>query len=167
MPMQNVRSTNSQSVIEYMCQLIKLSQPRCVTKLNPLAHGPFRIVKKINDVSYKLGLPSHCRINNSFHIRHLKLANDNDDENFPLRRKESIPEPEVQQDGTIEYEVEKIVDHRFRRRRKEYRVRWKGYDAENDTWERASKLTNAQRAIENYEHSLNNLQLNRTRVCGS
>ena len=94
-----------------------------VTKLNPLAHGPFRIVKKINDVSYKLGLPSHWRINNSFHIRHLKLANDNDDENFPLRQKESIPEPEVQQDGMIEYEVEKIVDHRIRRRRKELRRR--------------------------------------------
>jgi len=100
-------------------------------------------------------------------MKHLKLANDNDDKNFPLRRKESIPEPEVQQDGTLEYEVKKIVDHRIRRRRKEYGVRWKGYDAENDTWERASKLTNAQRAIENYEHSLNNLQLNRTRVCGS
>jgi len=51
-----------------------------VTKLNPLAHGPFRIVKKINDVSYKLELPSHWKINNSFHIKHLKLANDNDDE---------------------------------------------------------------------------------------
>jgi len=39
-----------------------------VNKLKPLAHGSFRIVKKINDVTFALDLPKHWKINNTFHV---------------------------------------------------------------------------------------------------
>ena len=38
------------------------------------------------------------------------------------------------------YEVEKIVGHAFMNGEDHYKVRWKGFDASDDTWEPASKL---------------------------
>ena len=67
-----------------------------VNKLNPLAHGPFRIVKKINDVTFALDLPKHWKINNAFRFSLLKPAYGN--RQFPLKSIIKPPEPEVQSD---------------------------------------------------------------------
>jgi len=45
-----------------------------ISKLNPLSHGPFKIIRKINEVSFEVELPKNWRINNKFHVSHLKLA---------------------------------------------------------------------------------------------
>lgn len=39
-----------------------------------------------------------------------------------------------------EYEVEKIVDVRTQKGKKEFRIRWKGWSAKDDTWEKLSAL---------------------------
>ena len=122
-----------------------------VNKLNPVSRGPFRITKQINEVTFELELPPTWRIHNSFHVSLLKPAKFNDDWKFPLRKSVKIPEAEVMSDGTIEHEVEKIVDRRWKRRRYEYRVRWKGFGAESDTWEPIGNLKNASRLVEEYE----------------
>ena len=36
--------------------------------------------------------------------------------------------------------VEKILDHRIYRGQQQWKVRWKGYGSENDTWEPASSF---------------------------
>ena len=50
---------------------------------------------------------------------------------------------------SVEYEVEKILDKRFRRGKVEYFVKWKHYN--ETTWEPPSNLTNAQDLIDQYE----------------
>lgn len=40
-----------------------------------------------------------------------------------------------------EYEVEQILKHRGKKGNREFRVRWKNYDKENDTWEKESVLS--------------------------
>ena len=42
-----------------------------------------------------------------------------------------------------EYEVEKIVGERKNNGKQYYPVRWKGYNAEDDTWQTARDLRNA------------------------
>ena len=39
------------------------------------------------------------------------------------------------------YEVEKILDRRWRKKGFEYYVQWKGYEASDNTWEPASHFT--------------------------
>ena len=54
-----------------------------------------------------------------------------------------------------EYEVEKIVDRRIKSNTPtleyEYRVRWKGYDEEDDTWQSLSSLKSAMKLVVAYE----------------
>ena len=41
-------------------------------KLAPRYYGPFKILQKINDNAFRLGIPSHWQVHNSFHISLLK-----------------------------------------------------------------------------------------------
>ena len=41
-----------------------------------------------------------------------------------------------------EYELDKIVADRIRKGKQEFKVRWKGYSAEDDTWEPYSNIKN-------------------------
>lgn len=49
-------------------------------------------------------------------------------------------EKEGKADETTGYEVEKILNHRQKGAKLEFRVRWKGFGAEGDTWEPESHL---------------------------
>jgi hypothetical protein len=53
----------------------------------------------------------------------------------------------------MEYEVEKILDHRFRHRRLEYLVKWVGYPEHDASWEPEGNLQNAQDSIAIYRAS--------------
>lgn len=44
------------------------------TKLSKWIYGPFKIIKRIGPVAYKLNLPKHCKIHLIFHISVLKLC---------------------------------------------------------------------------------------------
>ena len=57
-----------------------------------------------------------------------------------------VPLP-IQVDGLLEFEVNSILDSRFRRRKLQYLVDWVGYDVSERTWEPAENITNAQDAI--------------------
>lgn len=50
-----------------------------------------------------------------------------------------------------EFEVEAILGHRFSRRRLELLVRWKGYDASEDSWEPETNLENASVLLKAYK----------------
>jgi hypothetical protein len=52
------------------------------------------------------------------------------------------------------YEVEKILDQRGVKKKKEHLVRWKGYDSEEDSWIKEKDVT--QSAITEYRQFLKN-----------
>merc|ERR1712061_948903 len=51
-----------------------------------------------------------------------------------------------------EYEVDRIVDDRVEENEKQYLIRWKGFSAEDDTWEPVTNL-DCPEIIEGYEEA--------------
>jgi hypothetical protein len=84
-----------------------------VRKLAPRWLGPFLITAVISSVAYKLALPSHMRIHPVFHVSQLKDYHI-ESTRFPGRH--HPPPPPVMIDDEPEWEVDRILDHRFVRR---------------------------------------------------
>ena len=57
----------------------------------------------------------------------------------------------VEVEGVKEWEVEKILNKKKIRGVEKYLVQWKGFTAEEDTWERIENLKNAEEAIKEFE----------------
>ena len=53
-----------------------------------------------------------------------------------------------------EYEVEKIMGEQRRNGKIHYRIRWKGYDAEDDTWQMARDIRNASDLLKAWQQRL-------------
>ena len=126
------------------------------TKLAPKRYGPFKIIKEISPVAYKIQLPVSWGIHDVFHASLLSPYTETaaHGPNF------SRPPPDLI-DGEEEYEVERIVNHRRhgRARRLEYLIKWKGYPESDNTWEPADQV-HAPELIKLYHrHSpLNNIK---------
>jgi hypothetical protein len=124
-------------------------------KLTELYIGPFRIKKVINDNAYELDLPPKYRIHRVINISKLKPYHSGVDQ-FPHRpTNSSRPPPDsVDDDGTPVFEVESILDHRYRgrssSRRVEYLIRWKGYPDSEATWEPIENLGGAYQSLTEY-----------------
>ena len=110
-------------------------------KLSDKYLGPFRIIKVISPVSYKLDLPAHYKIHLTFHIS--KLRPYKYSSSF-LREQPDRPPPQITPSGELGYEVENIVNHRTikvnKKLTKQYRVKWLNYDSSENTWEDAQRL---------------------------
>uniref|UniRef100_A0A8C5PIT9 Gypsy retrotransposon integrase-like protein 1 n=1 Tax=Leptobrachium leishanense TaxID=445787 RepID=A0A8C5PIT9_9ANUR len=111
---------------------IKLLVPSM--KLAPRYIGPYKILRRINPVSYALALPSHIRIHNVFHVSLLKplLCN--------RYTKARVPPPLVSVEGEEEFEVEAILDARVSRGVLQYLVDWVGYGPEDRSWLPATEV---------------------------
>jgi len=57
----------------------------------------------------------------------------------------------VEVEGVEEWEVEKILNKRKIRGVDKYLVRWKGFTAESDTWEKEKDLKNVKKLVEDFE----------------
>ncbi|CAJ0954315.1 unnamed protein product [Ranitomeya imitator] len=102
-------------------------------KFKPRFIGPYKISEIINPVSFRLVLPASFAIRNVFHRSLLRRYV------VPVVPSVDPPAP-VLVEGELEYEVEKIVDSRFSRRRLQYLVKWKGYGQEDNSWVVASDV---------------------------
>uniref|UniRef100_A0A8C5MZQ5 Uncharacterized protein n=1 Tax=Leptobrachium leishanense TaxID=445787 RepID=A0A8C5MZQ5_9ANUR len=111
---------------------IKLRVPS--HKLAPRFIGPYRVLRRINPVSYALELPKSLRIPNSFHTSLLKPLVCN-------RYTTPVKQPPlVQVQGQEEYEVQALIDSRWSRGGLQYLVYWKGYGPEEHSWVAASDV---------------------------
>ena len=77
-------------------------------KLSPKWLGPFKIVKQINKVTFKLDLQGKLQVHLVFHTSLLRPYEANDDAKFPGRKQ--LTPPPVYINGQEEYEVEAITN---------------------------------------------------------
>ena len=128
-------------------------------KLLPKWIGPFPILDKIGNVAYRLLMPEQMRMHNVFHVSLLKAWHDSD--------KRQPPPATLFLDGTVEFEVERVLDHSDRvqpgsrpgrkskgRVLRDFLVKWRGYGPEHNTWEPESNLGNCTAALQEYWDSL-------------
>jgi hypothetical protein len=123
-------------------------------KLLPKWIGPFKVLQRVNEVAYKLTLPPSLNIHPVFHVSLLKGYQQGGRVHPP-------PVPELIE-GELEYEVEYILAHRdiqIERKRnrartpvlkRQYLIKWKGYDESNNTWESESNCVNCLDKVDEY-----------------
>ena len=111
--------------------------PLQATKLNPKWYGPFKIVKEISPIAYRLNLPPVWKIHNVFHTSLLLPYQ----ETTAHRPNFTQPPPDLI-NGEEEFEVECIKGHRHQGRSKklQYLIKWKGYAEADNTWEPADQV---------------------------
>jgi hypothetical protein len=106
-----------------------------VAKFMPRYNGCYHVKDAWPSKSvYELEIPNHPLRYAKFHSSELRPYNKNDDVLFPNRARPTQPPPVVAPDGTIEYEVDAIIDERRRGRSHQYLVSYRGQGPENDCW---------------------------------
>ena len=106
-------------------------------KLSHRNLGPFIVERQVSPSAYRLRLPrSMNRLHPVFNVVKLTRA---PDDPIPGRRAQPPPPPVLVGDGE-EYVVERILDSRVRRGKLQFKVKWKGYGTEEDSWEPASDV---------------------------
>ena len=84
-------------------------------------------------------------------VFHISLLEPHVANTFPGRVVE-VPLP-IQVDGLPEFEVNSILDSRFRRRKLQYFVDWVGYYESERSWEPADNLSHAALAVQQFHHA--------------
>ncbi len=102
-------------------------------KLSPRYVGPFKIIRQITPVSYRLALPANDRISPTFQISLLKPAGGPRGEGDQEETAEESTPPIVV-DGEEAYRVREILDSRCRGRVLQYLIDWEGYGPEERSW---------------------------------
>jgi hypothetical protein len=104
------------------------------------------VIERIGKVAYKVELPPNLKMHNVFHVQLLKKYRDNG--------KVQPPPPPIEIDDSLEYEVERVLGHRKVKRgkqiRKEFLVKWLGYEHEHNTWELEKHLTHCEDLLADY-----------------
>ena len=109
-------------------------------KFKPKFIGPYAILEKINDVTYRLDIPASLNVHPVFHVNLLapektrKTCEKIND--LPLLR----PEPMQNDAEGAVFEVEHILGQRGHGPEARYLVKWKGFPLEEATWEPSSNL---------------------------
>jgi hypothetical protein len=115
--------------------------------------GPFTISEKLGPSTYRLNLPSSYGIYPVINIAHLEKYNESD----PILGKRPNKPPERKDKAKPEWEVEKIIEERTRKKGrrliKEYKIRWVGFSPSEDEWVPIGFLKNAQDRLRSWENS--------------
>ena len=114
-----------------------LKLPYQSIKLAPKRQGPFKIIKAISLVAFRLELPPSWTIHDVFHASLLTPYVETSAHGPNFVR----PPPDLVGDQT-EYEVEAVINHRTfgRNKRLQYLLKWKGYPHSDNTWENATDV---------------------------
>jgi RNase H-like domain found in reverse transcriptase/Reverse transcriptase (RNA-dependent DNA polymerase)/Integrase zinc binding domain/Chromo (CHRromatin Organisation MOdifier) domain/Retroviral aspartyl protease len=124
-----------------------ISTTRPCKKLDYRKIGPFTIIEKINEVAFKLDLPTRFLIHPVFHISLLEkfIPSTLDGRNID----DDIMALEIE--GSFEYEIEAIVDTFVRRNIRYFVVKWRGYSETETSPEPLSNLSNCLDVVEQFK----------------
>ncbi|KAJ7991165.1 hypothetical protein DPEC_G00294420 [Dallia pectoralis] len=100
-------------------------------KLTPRYIGPFKIIRRINPVTYRLQLPRYYRIASSFHVSLLKPVHYSP--MHPAVDLQPVPPP-LEAEGDPVYRVKDLLDSRRRGGGIQYLVDWEGFGPEERSW---------------------------------
>ena len=117
----------------------------------------FQILKKVENLVYKLNIFANWRVHSVFSIAQLKFIESFNADSFQ-RNAASFDSIFVEKDTNDVkfYEVEKIVMKRANKKRDlKYLVRWLNYDSEHDQWRNKSELKNVMNLVNDYERLSN------------
>jgi hypothetical protein len=104
---------------------LRFKGPGC-SKLMPRFVGPLKIIERVGKVSYRLDLPSTMRVHPVFHVELLK----------EFHGDYTTPPPLLEcEDGTVLWQVDKVVKVRGKGAKRQYLVQWAGFGREFDSWE--------------------------------
>jgi hypothetical protein len=102
------------------------------SKLGPKFYGPYQILQRIGEVSYKLQLPPRARIHDVFHVALLKKF-----EGTALSQ--VVPLPDILH-GRVIPSPNKVVKARLNRGVWELLVQWVGRAAADASWEQLEEF---------------------------
>ncbi len=109
-------------------------------KLSPRFVGPYKILRQITPVSFRLALPRHLRISPTFHVSLLKPATppteeERGDSSRPSSQSNAVQTSQaIVVEGEEAYLVHQLLDSRRRRGHLQYLVDWEGCSPEERSW---------------------------------
>ena len=107
--------------------------------------GPYKIKGIISSNAVELELPKSIKIHPIVNVSKIQLYKPQ------VEEQKKIPPKLVIIEGEEEFEIEKILNKRTVQGKEKFLVRWKGYIAEEDTWEDRKNLGNAKELVEEFE----------------
>jgi hypothetical protein len=134
-----------------------------IKKFEALYYGPFEVLSMIGPNAAKLQLPRGWKVHDTFNLEYLKLYVDGKNSHPDRVVINDLPGPvEVDYDPEAggprrpnqdepEWEVERILAKRVRRRELQYKIKWKGWPIESASWEPIEALESCAELVENYE----------------
>ena len=114
-------------------------------KLTERFVGPYKVKGIVSSNVIELELPSSIKIHPVVNVSRVRLYKPQ------VEGQKKIPPKPVIIEGEEEFKVEKIINKRTIRGKEKFLVRWKGYMAEEDTWESRENLENAKKLVEEFE----------------
>ncbi|EGD73763.1 hypothetical protein PTSG_12319 [Salpingoeca rosetta] len=114
------------------------NQRRPKDKLKPRWQGPFTVIDMPSRTTVRLRFPSHVRAHPVVNVTKTKPCVNSPSDFNTRPNDEPPPLPDGESD---EYEVERILDERVRRGKRQYLIKWAGYDINDSTWINEDQLT--------------------------
>jgi len=121
-------------------------------KLTECFVGPYKVKEIISSNAIELELPKSIKIYPVVNISRIWLYKPQ------VEGQKKIPPKLLIIKGQEEFKVEKILNKRIIKEKEKFLVRWKGYIAEENTWENRINLENTKKLVEEFERKYRELR---------
>lgn len=118
-------------------------------KLSQQRVGPFKIIKKVGSLAFKLDLPPTMRIHPIISVAQLEPAASNTSKD-PYGRKINAEPPPVRNESD-KYQVERVLGKRKLWNKPHYLIKWANWGNEHNAWYAVDDLNDCQDLIQEYE----------------
>jgi hypothetical protein len=114
--------------LHHQHRLVTRITPLLLNKLSPRFYGPYQVMERIGEITYRLQLPPRAKIHDVFHVALLKK--------FEGQPPTAVtPLPPIQH-GRVIPTHEKVIRARLNRGNWEVLVAWQGHASTGATWEK-------------------------------